>query len=226
MELTTPRHRDLPPGRLTDRRNHLIRELRAGRRRRPRWAVVLAPVAALLLGASAWTAYELTRSEPALESVGCFDRAATSANVAIVSADGQSPVAICAELWAKGHVAPTRRVPEHLTPCVLDTGGIAVFPARDACSRLNLRELPATYGRDVRAFAAFRDDIVGRTTGRCTGAADAERIARSALARHPVAGWRVERGGAFTTARPCAVPAFDTQASTVVLVPTTRADAE
>jgi hypothetical protein len=226
MELTTPRQRDLPPGRLADRRDHLVRELRAGRRRGARWAAVLAPVAALVLGASAWTVYELTRSEPALDTVGCFDRAATRANVSVVSADGRSPVAICAELWRNGHVAPTRRVPEHLTPCVLDTGGIAVFPASDACARLNLRELPPTYGRDVRRFTAFRDDVMGRIAGRCAGAAEAEAIVRDAIARHRIAGWRVERGGAFTPARACAVPAFDTQASAVVLTPTTRAEAE
>jgi hypothetical protein len=142
-------NRDLPPGRLQLRKEHLVSELgirdRAARKRRRRLVLVLVPAAIVLLGVTGFTTYALTREPTHLESVGCYDRASLDANVAVVGADGRDPAEICGEIWAQGALADAP-VPDELASCVLDTGAIGVFPSSGAgtCEKLGLADLPAS----------------------------------------------------------------------------------
>ena len=130
-ETRIPAQRDLPPGRLQLRKEHLVREVtmwdRAARRRRRRLALVLAPTVLAVLAVTGFTTYALTREPTHLESVGCFETAELDGNIAVVNADGRDPTAICAELWHQGDMG-TGPAPESLAACVLET-------ARSACSR-------------------------------------------------------------------------------------------
>jgi hypothetical protein len=232
-ELNTP-NRDLPPGRLQLRKEHLVRELRiqdpAARRRRRRLAFVLVPAVIALLGVTGFTTYALTREPTHLESIGCYDRASLHANVAVVGADGRDPATICAEIWEQ-EALPGAPVPEKLASCVLDTGAIAVFPSSgaDPCEELGLADLPASYAAEGKRFAALRDAIVaelgepasGSTRGgpECVAEDAARAIVRRELDAHGYGDWSVEVAGEpFSAARPCADVSFDGAGKTVLLV--------
>src|SRR5687768_16812763 len=164
-ELFLPPERDLPPGRLHRRKEHLVSEVsgwdRAARRRRRRVALVLVPAVIVLLGLTGFTTYALTREPTHLESVGCFETAALDGNITIVNADGRDPTAICGDLWREGAMGQGP-APESLAACVLDTGAIGVFPSsgEDACEQLGLADLPPTYAAEGKRFAELRDAIV------------------------------------------------------------------
>ena len=117
-----PAQRDLPPGRLQLRKEHVVREVtmweRAAQRRRRRLAFVLVPAVLVVLAVTGFTTYALTREPSHLESVGCFETAELDGNIAIVNADGRGPRAICAELWRQGDMGPGP-APESLAACVL-----------------------------------------------------------------------------------------------------------
>ena len=231
-------HRQLPPERLALRKEHLMAELslqdRAARRRRRRLGLVALPAAVLLLGATGFATYALTREPTHLESVGCYDKASLDANVAVVSADGRDPIAICESIWQAGDL-PGAPVPARLAACVLETGAIGVFPSSDArtCSKLGLAGLPASYAAEGRRFAALRDAIVARVgepaSGssrggpQCVGEDRALAIVRRELDSHGYADWKVSvAGGSFSPARPCADVSFDTAAKAVFIVPVSR----
>ena len=64
----------------------------APRRRRRRLALVLASAALVLVAATGFTTFSLLREPTHLMSIGCYETASKSANVAIVDTDGRSPV--------------------------------------------------------------------------------------------------------------------------------------
>ena len=212
-----------------------MRELSASdgavRHRRRRLLLVLVPAAAVLLAVTGFTTYALTREPTHLESVGCFETAELDGNVAIVSADGRPPTAICAELWQQGALGD-RAAPNNLAACVLDTGAIGVFPSSggSTCERLGLADLPPTYAAERKRFAELRDAIVAHigepatgsspSTLTCVSEADARALVRRELDAHGYGDWGIEGpGDGYTAERSCLQVAFDGQRQVVLLVP-------
>jgi hypothetical protein len=215
--------RDLPPGRLQLRKEHLMSELsthgRVARWRRRRLGLVLIPAVVVLLGVTGFTTYALTREPTHMESVGCFERASMNANVAVVSADGRDPAVICREIFQASDLSAP--VPDELASCVLDTGAIGVFPSSGAqtCELLGLADLPASYAVERKWFAALRNAIVaqigepasGSTRGgpQCVGEDEARAIVRRELDAHGYADWDVKViGEPFSAEQPCADVGF------------------
>jgi hypothetical protein len=231
QKLRIPDRRELPAAWIELRREHLLDELRARPARRRRLVIALVPAVLILLAATAFTTYKLTRSPTHLESIGCYDRATLRANTAVVDADGRDPVAICSEIWQQGALG--KHVPKRLQACVLQTGAIGVFPGRNACAAVGLAPLPHSYAAEARRFAALRDAIVTRlgtpASGsskrgpQCIGQIAAERFVRRELETRGFGDWQIKvAGGTFTPSRPCAEPSFDSGAKTVYLIPASR----
>jgi hypothetical protein len=236
-KLRIPDRRELPAAWIERRRSHLLAEL-GGRpatsRRRRRIVIALVPAVLLILAATAFTTYALTREPTHLESIGCYEGASLRANTAIVSADGRDPVTICAGVWRQG--AFGTNTPRRLEACVLQSGAVGVFPRADAgdtCGSLGLARLPATYAAQAKQFAALRDAIVTRLGEPASGSAErgtqcvpkeaATAYVRQELNTRGYADWQIKvAGGQFSAARPCAEPSFDTGAKTVYLVPAAR----
>jgi hypothetical protein len=233
-ELFLPPERDLPPGRLQRRKEHLMNEVsvwdRAARRRRRRVALILVPAVIVLLGLTGFTTYALTREPTHLESVGCFETAALDGNVAIVNADGRDPTVICGELWRDGAMG-SGAAPESLAACVLESGAIGVFPSsgEEACEQLGLADLPPAYAAEGKRFAELRDAIVAhlgepasgssRGSEKCVGDDEARALVRRELDAHGYAEWGIELSQDFTAERPCAEASFDGEKKAVVLIP-------
>ena len=231
-----PAARSLPPGRLELRKEHLISELNVraegARRRRRRLTLIAVPAVLLLLAATGFTTYVLTREPTHFESLGCFDRASLDANVTVVSSDGRHPVAICRELW-RGDAMSDAATPKKLTACVLESGAIGVFPGgRDTCGSLGLAALPPSYAHEARKFAALRDALTERLgkdgtgsslpSGPCVAERRAHAIVREELNAHGYAHWSIETATSFTGDRPCASVAFDGAEEVVHIVPVDR----
>lgn len=159
-----PPDRDLPPGRLEQRRAHLVRELRGAKRRgrRALRGLMIVPGVAVLGVGAAWAAgaFEGRITQP--ETVECYAAPSLSAKHTSAYIDSgtalPSPQAQCAPFFARGYLAADRRVPP-LRACIGD-GRVSVFPARDdeACRRLGLDPLPASVYRaeTMRILRAFR----------------------------------------------------------------------
>jgi hypothetical protein len=232
-ELTVPPDRDFPAGRLELRARHLVTELSSERRRRP-WPTLVPAVAVLLLGATAFTAYRLTRSEPTvLESVGCYDRASLDANVAVVSPGAGGPIAACRSVWRQG--AMDGPAPRELAACVLSTGPIGVFPSTGGgtCAELGLADVSAKALSEARRFAALSGAIVtkvgaapsgsSRGSSICLSEQSARRVVRHELDARGYSEWAITTGGEpFSPKRPCADVSFDGQGKAVILIPGSR----
>ena len=235
-ELHIP-ERDLPAGRLQQRKEQLVSELsmwdRIARRRRRRFVLVLVPAVIAILAVTGFTTYALTREPTHLETVGCFDKAALDADVAIVSADGRDPTAICAEIWQEGDLrgAPG---PTSLAACVLESGAIGVFPSAGAstCETLGLADLPASYAVEGKRFAALRDAIVeqlgepasgsSRGSSKCVAEHEARALIRRELDTHGYGEWGIEVAAPYTAERPCTEVYFDGGKEVVELIPVWR----
>ena len=230
-----PAQRDLPPGRLQLRKEHLVREVamweRAAQRRRRRLALVLVPAVLVALAVTGFTTYALTREPSHLESVGCFETAELDGNIAIVNADGRGPRAICVELWRQGDMGPGP-APESLAACVLETGGIGVFPSsgEDTCEQLGLADFPPGYAEEAERFAALRDAIateLGASYGgterapKCLREEEARALVRHELAARGYEDWSIEVIGGGFAESPCAAVGlgFDGERKIVFLVP-------
>jgi hypothetical protein len=219
-DLLIPPERDLPPGWLERRREHLVSEIttseRANRRRKRRLALVLVPAVILLLAATGFTTYVLTREPTHLETIGCYDR---QGNTAVVNADGRHPVEVCRELWREGAMGADP--PKRLVACVLATGPVGVFPSSgpDTCERRGLADLPRGYLDEQKRFAELRDALVTQFATACLGAEEARAITRRELDSRGYPGWEIEvGGGGFDTEHPCASLAFDGERNAVILV--------
>jgi hypothetical protein len=236
--VSLPPERDLPPGRLQRRKEHLVSEVsgwdRAARRRRRRVVLILVPAVIVLLGLTGFTTYALTREPTHLDSLGCYETAALDGNVAIVKTDGRHPTAICGELWHDGDMGPGP-APESLAACVLTTGPVGVFPSsgEDTCERLGLADLPPTYAAEQKRFAELRDAIedhlgepgtsIRERGPQCVGEEEARTLIRRELNAHGYDDWGIEAlevdGDGFTAERPCTEASFDGETKTVWLVP-------
>jgi hypothetical protein len=222
-ELFLPAERDLPPGRLERRKEHLVRELnisdRAARRRKRRIALVLVPAIIVLLGLTGFTTYALTREPTHFESLACYETADVNGNITVVDTDGRDPVAICAELWRDG-VMGQGPAPESLAACVLETGPVGVFPSsgEDTCERLGLADVPPTYTAQSQRSAELRDALRAAVDFKCLPEEEARAAATQVLARLEFAGWQVEVDAGDGAARPRAVTTIDHERKTVVLI--------
>jgi hypothetical protein len=229
-----PGERDFPRGRLAVRKARLVKELadwnNTARRRRRRRALVLVPAVLALLAITGFTTYTLTREPTHFESVGCYETASMSANVAVVAADGRDPAVVCSEIFETGGF-PGVSAPDKLASCVLSSGAIGVFPKSGAstCEDLGLADLPASYAVEGKRFAALRDAIVaqvgepasGSTRGgpQCVGEDKARAIVRRELDSHGYGDWDVKVAGeGFSAAQPCADVSFDSAGKTVLLL--------
>ena len=230
-----PAQRDLPPGRLQAREEHLVSEVtmweRAAQRRRRRLAFVLVPAVLVVLAVTGFTTYALTREPSHLESVGCFETAELDGNIAIVNADGRAPTAICAELWRQGDMGPGP-APESLATCVLDTCAIGVFPSsgEDTCEQLGLTDLPPGYAEEAERLAPLRNAIaaeLGASYGsserapKCLREEEARALVRHELAARGYEDWSIEVIGGGFAESPCAAVGlgFDGERKIVFLVP-------
>lgn len=223
-EFFLPPERDLPPGRLQRRKEHLVSELsvwdRAARRRKRRVVLVLVPAIIVLLGLTGFTTYALTREPTHFESLACYETADVNGNITVVDTDGRDPVAICAELWRDG-VMGQGPAPESLAACVLETGPVGVFPSsgEDTCERLGLADLPPTYTAQSQRFAELRDALRAAVDFKCLPEEEARAAATQVLARLGFARWHVEvdpgRDGAPW---PRAVTTIDHERKTVVVL--------
>ena len=229
-----PAERDFPGGRLQARRRQLVAAAAASLsdpapRRRRRWVFVGLPAAVLVAAASAWTVRALTDDVTTYESIGCFDRSELNANVTVIDPQAGDPVAVCRRLWARGDVAPTTSVPP-LRACVLASGTVGVFPARNGnvCRELGLADLPATYAREARRRAALRAAVAERfgfgeadpaPATQCVAPGPARRIVREELERHGFGDWTVQTTGPFSAERPCASLGYDGAKRAVLLIP-------
>ena len=233
-----PVARDLPPGRLQRRKEHLVNEIatHAGstRQRRSRRIFVLVPATLALLIATGFTTYALTREPTHFESIGCFERTSEKSNTAVVEADGRDPVAVCGEVWQQGAFGAVPR-PDHLEACVLESGAIGVFPSSGtgACTRLGLAPLPASYREKARRTTELRSAIARHLgepasgasigDGKCVGEAAARALVRRELDSRGYAAWRIEiSGDGFTAGRPCAEASIDPVREVVMLIPVSR----
>lgn len=204
-----------------------MREVTRSRSLMRRRLVLAFAALAVLLTATGFGAYALTRDEPThVESIGCFDSARLRANVTVIANEAQDPVEACAERWRRGHVGPGTDVPP-LEACVLETGAVAVFPAADpgVCNRLGIARLSDEGRRELRRLGALHSALVRRLGDRCVGVEDAQAIARRELDARGYGGWSVatgEDGSAFTGERPCAAPVIDRPGQRVVLISTPK----
>jgi hypothetical protein len=233
-ELSVPPDRDFPAGRLERRARHLVRELTETRRRRRLLPTLIPAVAILLISATGFTAYRLTRDEPTVfESVGCYDRASLDANVAIVNPGAGGPIAACWNVWQAGSLKGS--APHGLAACVLSTGPIGVFPStgRNTCEHLGLADVNPQALVEARHFNALRDAIVAqvgeppsgssRGSSICVSEESARRIVRRELDARGYRDWAITTGGEpFSAARPCADVSFDGLTKAVVLIATIR----
>ena len=234
-ETRIPAQRDLPPGRLQLRKEHLVREVamweREAQRRRRRLALVIIPAVLAVLAVTGFTTYALTREPTHLESVGCFETAELDGNIAVVNADGRAPTAICAGLWRQGDMGAVP-APESLAACVLETGAVGVFPSsgEDTCEHLGLADLPPTYVAEAERFAALRDAIaaeLGASYGsterdpKCLREKEARALVRRELDARGYEDWSIEVIGGGFTESPCAAVGlgFDGERKAVFLVP-------
>jgi hypothetical protein len=235
LEKMIPAARDLPRGRVSDRKTALLSELADwssnARRRRQRRVLVLVPAVLAFLAVTGFTAYALTREPTHLESVACYDRAALDANVAVVSSDERHPLEICGELWRTGAFGEEGESPQ-LAACVLPTGAIGVFPSSGSstCGALGIAELPPSYPDAAARFAGLQSAIYARVgepaSGssrggpQCVGEDEARMIVRRELIVRGYSDWEILlAGGEFSPEQPCADVSFDTAGGTVLLLP-------
>ncbi len=218
--------RELPAPRLHQRREHLVQEITTSRHGVRPLVLVLA-AAALMLAATGFGAYALTREPTHVDSIGCFERADVNASVAVIGSDATDPVAACAALWRNGAIGSTTDVPP-LTPCVLDTGAVAVMPGRaGVCEGLGIAALSADSqsrlarlgGLHAALAVKFGDGSGSKKRTGCVGEVDARRIIRTELAARGLADWTIDVAVPFDAERHCASASLVPADKTVTLIP-------
>jgi hypothetical protein len=198
------------------RRFRWFRTLGYERRRR---VYVVPVVAAAVLGA-ATLAWALSRGPTQHLSIGCYAAIDLQGRAAVVPASEASPVETCEQLWLDGAFG---KPPPPLEACVLASGAVGVFPSPegDSCQRLNLAPVPAG-SEQPSAVVELQDALVDAFLAQCLSESQARRMVQDELTRLDLEDWRVVTSGRFTSARPCASPAFDEEQRKVGLVPIPR----
>lgn len=227
--LRVPTERDLPPGRLALRKEHLVNEISRtkGSSRRRVSLAILVPAGVLLLGASAIAANYLIFPPPSEEvaaSVACYHEAQLSANAAYKNSSGESPLDVCADLWSSGQIAVSTTSVPPLVACPLgerDPGTVGVFPDSDptTCERLGLARLPADYEEAAAKFAGLRDALNERIGRACVGVEDSKEIVREELDSRGFTDWSVQiSSAAADPVETCTVLGFDLQERLVLII--------
>ncbi len=191
---------------------------RQGRRSQPSRRPLIVVAAVVAAGLAVGMVY-LTRDVSEQTGIGCYAAADLQADTAVVGAAGGPPEAACAELWARGEFG-SGGVPD-LSACVLASGAVGVFPGADGtCGELGLAEIPEDYQSDVSAVVPLRDALVDRfLDAECLSLDEATAIVNQELVDQGLVDWKVEAAAPFTSARPCAGLAFETENKVVSLVP-------
>jgi hypothetical protein len=197
--------------------------------RRPRTGR-LAVVAAAATVSAGVAGYALVGRQPGAEVVACFAVADFRGDAAVIDLEGEDPVATCSDVWRRGAFG-FRSAPA-LRGCVLESGGVGVFPevlGGDVCRELGLAALvasvPETALDEADRFVAFRAAAQARFVGQdCVGSAPATTFVREELDRAGLRGWSVTTAtvgdaSGFSPERPCATLAFFPEQRTVTLVP-------
>jgi hypothetical protein len=189
--------------------------------RRRRALFVLVPAVALAVGAG----YTLVTKASDPLNVACFREPSLSSDRALVSLQGDDLLSACQPLWTPGaQFNPQRSPPPPLTACILEGGGLAVFPElpkADTCAALGLEQPTGEeLGEEHRAIQAVEEELFPQFLGACHTQEEATTLVAQSLRRHGLVEWRVEAAGTFTENRPCATLAFDFPRRTITLVPT------
>ncbi len=199
------------------------------RRRRPRRALVavVAVVTAGVLAAAAYAGYALTQPATQLDSIGCYERDSLNADTAVLPSGILSPVSACAATYASAF--PNAQRPASFAACVVPSGSIGVFPAdnaQDTCRSLglpNLSQTPAAKAQ-MKQLVDLQHALQATFTGSsCLSYEQARTTVRAALDNNGLSNWSIKegegaRGEGFSSQRPCAGLAYDTQQQTVILV--------
>jgi hypothetical protein len=192
------------------------------RRRTKRWMMVIVPAAVL---AAAAAGFVLSRPVRHPLVVACFQSQSLQATEALTPATGGDPQSACAPLWIPGgrfNIQGLASAPS-LSACVLDTGGIGVFPRapnRDVCPALGLAPYPEQAGNQQEdALLKLQDGLSTEFVGRCVGRDEAIGITEDLLADSGLRGWSVRSDMPFTEQDPCTSVAFDVPGQTITLVP-------
>jgi hypothetical protein len=221
--------RELPARRLHQRREHLVQEITTSRHGVRPLVLVLA-AAALMLAATGFGAYALTREPTHVDSIGCFERADVRASVTVIGSDATDPVARCAALWRSGVIGSRNEAPP-LTPCVLDTGAIAVMPGgAGVCEALGIASLSAESrsrlarlgGLHAELATRFGDGSGSKKRTACVGEADARGIVRRELDARGLTDWTVDVAVPFDADRRCASASLVPAETKVQLIPLGR----
>jgi hypothetical protein len=186
-------------------------------------ALVLAPAAALAVGAGAYAI--IHSAQDVVDGIGCYAEASTQSNTTVVVADGRDPVEVCAELWEEGVVAEGAHEAPPLVACVPQEGrAVSVFPGEQGtCEELGMSPLPAGYRKAAERFSAMREELVRRTQAEspddCPGAEEARAIAREVLDAHGFSDWVIEVGPPPSEpGRVCVTVVFDPPGRAVTLL--------
>jgi hypothetical protein len=192
--------------------------LRRPRRRR----VVLAAAAAVAVTAAAAATWVATRSTSDPGQVACFAADSLDADRAIVDRS-TDPVGACREVWPQ--LAPGSEVPP-LQTCVLPSGVLGLFPGDDpsVCDQLGLARGDPRLGADERAQVEVEEELRQAFGERCVPLDDGVALARGALARAGLDGWRVEQR--LDRDDPCSSLAVDRDRRTITVVPVPPSDPE
>jgi hypothetical protein len=189
---------------------------------RRRWALLVLVPAVVLVCAAGYAL--LSRASDPLV-VACFKEPSLDSDRAVVSLSGDDFLAACRTLWEPGgEFNPQGSPAPPLTSCLLEEGGLAVFPELpnlNTCLALGLE--PATgeeIGDEHRAIQEVQKELSAQFLGACLGQEEATALVQQSLRRHGLLEWRVATQVPFTKDRPCATLAFDLPSRTIALVPT------
>jgi len=231
-----PPERDLPPGRLFLRKEHLMSEIHRSsspiRKRGGKRVVALVTSGILLVAASAFAATRTTvgwTEQPDLEtgSVGCYKSVSPESEVIVVeNSAGQSPVEVCGGIWNAADSGTDQRSVACSTGQG-SSGPVSVFPTSDSnvCGTFGLRALPADYGATTRAFSGLREAIIDRIgfDPPCPDATAARNLIRVELDSRGLTNWSVEIGqGQSGDFAPCALVGLDFERKAALLHPGAR----
>lgn len=203
--LRLPPERPLPPGRLSGRREYLVREIvrmgQQNRRRDPvgrrRWiGLVLVPAAVMVLAAGA---YAIMTPDPmdVVDGIGCAATAKLESDLTVVAADGRDPVEVCVELWEDGVVvAGVHRAPPLVACTTPDSAGVWVFPGDEGtCGELGMGPLPGGYGQAAAQYGPMREELYRRlyaSGSDCLEPNETRTLTREVLDEHGFTGWVIE----------------------------------
>jgi hypothetical protein len=159
--------------------------------------MVLAAMAAVVVGGSATAAYALLKPAPVTQlsaGVGCFEEASLRSDVAQVDLKGLDPVARCEKAWSDGAFGAGRKAPALIT-CVYPSGALAVIPGKSGveCDEVGLPQVQPGQIELLVSFDGLKQTISGKLDA-CPSVKDATELVLSELQSAGHTGWTVELG--------------------------------